>query len=1053
MTNTDLSVFTNKDEVSLADRLRVVLKNSSFFDVLVGYFRITGFYLLYQHMTDIQEIRILIGLGTDKDTVKVVDLIETSGDEAVDCLRKNIVDEFNDSENTPEVEKGINVFLTWLTAGKLKIRMCRDKNVHAKIFIVRKNPQIVPDQFGNLITGSSNFSYNGLEKNIEFNVELKNSSDVKYALGFFEDLWSQSDEISDDLISIVKNETWMVDTISPYEMFLRALYVYFEEEIGENYIDIPRPEGFIKLEYQEHAVIQARKIIDRHGGVFIADVVGLGKTYIAAMLGKLLKGRKLFIVPPVVKDYWESVLGSFLFSKNDLVVSLGLVDKIVKWKDLSSFQYVFVDEAHRFRNADSIEYQYLKEICYGKKVILITATPQNNTISDIANLITLFQDSRKSSIMPNCEDLDTYFKTLKTQVFEAKGTPEYELTITHVASKIRNDVLRHVMIRRTRNEIKTFYAEDIEKQDLVFPMMKDPIRLAYTYSPEMDKAFVDSVNLLERLNYARYTPLLFVKDKSLVAENKAGQENLKSFVKVMLVKRLESSIYAFRQSINRLQQNSENFLKLFREDKVVIGAMSKTKIDMDDLLSMSDEEFEDFVGRKDIMVLQKADFEDHYEDLLKKDNRILGQLQIMWGAFDLQNNDAKFDKLISLLKEIKSNNKVIIFSEAKDTLVYLEPKLDAIFPGEVISYHGSDSKNKKTIIEANYDPKYHGEHLNDKKILVATDALSEGVNLHRANVVINYDLPWNPTRVMQRVGRINRIGSEYSVLYLYNFFPSVNTREHLSLEDAIKAKIQMFNTLLGSDAKYITEDDSVDEFGLYDMLMMSSKLPDEEEMTENATKMQYLQIINQVRKNNPDLYSKIKGLPNKIRIARYKLPQGLLSFMKKGLIKRFFLCDGESEVKELDFETAIKLFSTTDEIEKTQLPEQYYDLMIKNYAKFVEDMESEVVIAAKGTKYPPNENKVRAFLKFLKKSDQIDYKEREYFTKVEKAMNFGRLDKIVYKKIVAALKDDAHDLSAIIAAFKNNIPQAYLKDRNNYVIISSKDEKNIIVLSEYFVKK
>lgn len=413
--NNDISIFTNKNEngIKLSDRLNTVLTNSDYFDVLVGYFRITGFYLLKEKLEDIKEIRILIGLGADIETVRTMDIFEQSGANATRKVQQLIKDEFNkNDDDNLEMENGVFKFCEWIKSGKLKIRMCYEKNVHAKLYIIRKNPEIVPDQFGNLITGSSNFTYNGLDKNVEFNVELKDQSNVQYALNFFEELWNDSKDITEDILNTINNDTWMNRNITPYELFLKMLFVYFEEEIDSRKNDYPWPDGYMDLQYQSDAVTQARKILARHGGVIISDVVGLGKTYIAAMLGKLLDGRKLFIVPPVVKDNWESVLSDFDYKMSDKVVSLGIVNQLADMDDIASYKYVFIDEAHRFRNVSSTEFQYLKKICYGKGVILITATPQNNTILDIANLITLFQDSRNSSIIPGNKNLDKYFSDL-----------------------------------------------------------------------------------------------------------------------------------------------------------------------------------------------------------------------------------------------------------------------------------------------------------------------------------------------------------------------------------------------------------------------------------------------------------------------------------------------------------------------------------------------------------------------------------------------------------------------------------------------------------------
>ena len=643
--NNDISIFTNKNEngIKLSDRLNTVLTNSNYFDILVGYFRITGFYLLKEKLEDVKEIRILIGLGADLETVRTMDIFEQSGANATKKVQKLVKEEFNKtSDDNLEMENGIIKFCEWIKSGKLKIRMCYEKNVHAKLYIIRKNPDIVPDQFGNLITGSSNFTYNGLDKNVEFNVELKDQANVQYALSFFEELWLDSKDITEDILNTITTDTWMNRNITPYELFLKMLFVYFEEELDSRKKDYDWPDGYMNLQYQSDAVTQARKILARHGGVIISDVVGLGKTYIAAMLGKLLDGRKLFIVPPVVKDNWEDVLSDFGYKMSDKVVSLGVVDQLSEMDDIASYKYVFIDEAHRFRNASSLQFQHLKKICYGKGVILITATPQNNTILDIANLITLFQDSRNSSIIPGNNNLEKYFNDLYREVKNSGNDPT---VVSSVAAEIRDNVLRHVLIRRTRKEITEYYKEDLDKQGLTFPIVNDPIRLDYMYDDEMEKTFTDTIELLKDFSYARYAPLLYLKNQKKVGSDKARQQNMIGFVKTMLVKRLESSIFAFLESVKRLQKSSESFINLYNRGKVVVGAASRTKNNFEDLEQMEDAAFEIFIDSNDIDCYSPDEFVDGFIDKVKADDTILHSIYNMWNKYDIKVRDAKYNKL------------------------------------------------------------------------------------------------------------------------------------------------------------------------------------------------------------------------------------------------------------------------------------------------------------------------------------------------------------------------------------------------------------------------
>ena len=401
MYSNDLTFFTNEPERNLYDRFNKILnKNTQFFDVLVGYFRASGFHLIQGALDNVEKIRILIGINTDK---KVLELYEEaqgqikemnmSSMETITNYKNKLEKEFEVSEDSEEVENGVNNFIDLVKKGRLEVRVYTKQPIHAKIYIMRDFKDS-PD-FGRVITGSSNFSQSGLVNNLEFNVELKNSADVQFALEKFNELWEDSVEVNSECVDTIENKTWIKSDITPYEMYVKFLYEYFKEEINDDLIDFSKdnsryyPQGFRPLQYQKDAVIQAKRIIEKHNGIFISDVVGLGKTYICAMLAQELDRKKLVLCPPVLVEYWENVMFSFGV-RGVKVESIGKLDKIIE-DGAEQYSYIFVDESHRFRNADTEQYKLLHQICVGKKVILISATPQNNYSTDIANQLYLFK--------------------------------------------------------------------------------------------------------------------------------------------------------------------------------------------------------------------------------------------------------------------------------------------------------------------------------------------------------------------------------------------------------------------------------------------------------------------------------------------------------------------------------------------------------------------------------------------------------------------------------------------------------------------------------------
>ena len=505
---TDTMFFTNEPGLKLEDRFKSTLVNVETFDILVGYFRTSGFKALCNEFENIDKIRILIGLSTDKQTVeayqksKQLDFLE-SHTNAKDIFSKELEKELYSSEDNYDVEYSIRKFVEFLRSGKLELRAFPSRDLHAKVYIskFRKDDR----DYGRVITGSSNFSENGLNSQYEFNVELKNSIDVKYAQEKFDNLWSMSVDLTETYIDTINDKTWLNDTIKPYELYIKFLYEYFKEKLEKKKtLEIKPPKGFMKLEYQQEAVRTISEIVDKYNGCFLADVVGLGKTYITAMYMQNLPGKKLVICPPPIIESWEDAISDFGV-RSATVVSLGKLEHIKK-KGYQDFDYIFVDEAHRFRNENTSQYQLLHEICYGKKVILITATPLNNSIYDFYPLITLFQPAKNSTI-PGMKNLEGFFVNARNRLKKLdKSTPEYIEEVKNISKEVRNKVLKYILVRRTRRDVKEYFSNDIKKQGLFFPEVDAPHRIVYQYDEKTNEIFDTTISKLKHFTFARYQP-------------------------------------------------------------------------------------------------------------------------------------------------------------------------------------------------------------------------------------------------------------------------------------------------------------------------------------------------------------------------------------------------------------------------------------------------------------------------------------------------------------------------------------------------------------------
>ena len=1059
----DLTFFTNEDGQKLEDRFKKTLKDVKYFDILVGYFRSSGFYKLYKEFENIDKIRILVGLNADK---KTVDIIENTTQQTLNFESHTITKEkFSDSikqelyksNDNYDVEFGISKFIEYIKSGKLEIKAYPSYNIHAKVYISRFKED--DRDFGRVITGSSNFSESGLNSQYEFNVELKNSSDVRFALNKFEELWVNAVDLSQFYIDTIQNDTWLNDKITPYEMFLKFLYEYFKERLAQKeLLDIQLPEGFLKLEYQHEAVRTLSNIVEAYNGAFIADVVGLGKTYIAAMYMQTLPGKKLIICPPPIIESWQEAIFDFGV-RGAKVVSLGKLEHIKK-EGYEEFNYIFVDEAHRFRNEHTSQYQLLHEICYGKKVILITATPLNNSIYDFYPLIKLFQ-SPKNSDIPGVKNLEGFFANARNKLKQLdKATPEYLEEVKNVSNTVRNKILKYIMIRRTRQDVKEYFKQDIIKQGLHFPDVETPHRIVYSYDEVTNAIFNKTIKSLKEFTFARYQPGNNLKDKFKLSDFAQTQEhNLVGFMKTMLVKRLESSKFAFLQTIERFIISYEQFINMYNNGTVYVSK----KVDVYDYLDNDNEDFLISELEKDskAKIYKNEQFNDDFIDKLKFDLSLLKNIQKNWQTVSTDLKKSEFIKALHNDLNLK-DNKIIIFTESMETGLDLYNSLVEEYKNSIAFYSSGvcrynnesvSGNTLKNLIHENYDPKNKVQS-DIVKILIATDVLAEGINLHRSNVIVNYDLPWNPTKVLQRVGRVNRVGTKFDKIHIYNFFPSSTADSELGLEDNIKAKLQAFHETLGEDAKYLSEEETTTNhklFGekLYDKVNNKDTY-NEDDAGENL-ELKYITLLENIRDNlgdNRELYNKIKYLPKKARTARaFNVPENsIITFFKKGALNKIYITNG-TKTQDLGFEDAIKYFECSKNCPNLPITKQYYDLLKVNKEAFLKPNDEDGIQLKKagGTS---NHKYVKQRIEFAIKEGRLTDVQEEYLKKILSLYELGVLPDDASKKIKEEIEKEIDSLR-VYQSVKSNIPETYLTNKKE-----NKKENNTtgeIILSELLI--
>lgn len=1032
MPHNDLKFFTNEPERDLYSRFATILKsNTQFFDILVGYFRASGFFKIYEALDSVEKIRILVGLNVDRFTVKIIDratneaqVAAISAADGKAIIGEEVEREFEETTSSAEVEQGVRIFLDWLKSGKLEMRMYTEAPIHAKVYILRKNQEKVPDTFGSVITGSSNFSEAGLVNNLEFNVELKDYADVRFALDKFEELWAKGTDIRNTYIEAVEQNTWLRGDITPYQIYLKTLYEFFKEEINadkENFETL-LPDGYMRLQYQIDAVTQARQKLDAYNGVFISDVVGLGKTYICAMLANSFNRNayKLFICPPVLVDYWRSVLQEFDVSRCD-VESLGKLDKIIA-KGTDKYTYVFVDEAHRFRNSSTDAFTELHQICRGKKVILISATPINNYTSDVENQLYLFQ-AKQSGTINGIKNIEGFFRALNSKLGKSpKGSAAYMAQLRENSEVIRDRLIREVMVRRTRSEIQQYYADDLAKQGLTFPKAGSPEKIIYTFDEETDDAFTQTISIIKDFKYARYTPLLYLKDKKKYATMLAAQHNMGGFMKGILVKRLESSFYAFQKTLERFIESYTKFIAMAKTGKVYISK----KVNVYDLLDGGDEKkLLYLIEQQDVMEFETKEFSSQFFRDLEADLAQLKSLQFIWSLIKTDPKLEEFRRTL-ITNPIVKGKKAIIFTESTETAEYLYDSLHDIYGDRIVYYSGQSSPALKVEIEESFNPKFKSRDNDKFDLLITTDVLAEGINLHRANVLVNYDLPWNPTRIMQRVGRINRVGTEHDRIYVFNFFPTAQSKKQMPLEERILEKLQAFHDTLGEDFKYLSDEEEVSSQKLFSDL--TSDLDGEEGSTN--PELAYLAVIRHIRDNDPKLFNMIKRLPKKAKAGRISDKvdtDATITFIRKGALKTFFMSSGDSS-QQLSFMQAIEYIKAEPDDQKVTVPGAFYQHFNENNTAFDQMLIAEEEVTTEKIMVAGNDAKIIRLLKAIKSDPRLTDDQEEMIDKLISLWENGEIPAKVGKDVIKKSKVVTDVLELYYEIIKL-VPETYFEDK------------------------
>ncbi len=989
-------LITNQ-ETTLSDLFQNILPRSKEICFLVGYFYFSGFPEFYKNIEK-NKLRILIGLDIEVTPLNKVREYEQFERKRMSKCKdqqdfyKQFVELYNRTNffDTQEKQEAFKVFYDKIKDGSLEIRKTAEPN-HAKMYLFEEegNDPTLP---GHMIVGSSNLSIQGLKNRNEINVVFH---DVDYNEGkkLFEKLWENATPIADkDTLDLfeknVMQNIWFEKIPSPYIVYLRILKEYFEIKCKDANFKTPHMinNNYMDFEYQTDAIKSGLDKIDRHNGVIIADVVGLGKSIIAASIAANLNLHVIIITPPHLKSQWEDYCQDFgIFYRTHIYTNGKIEDALKDFGKGSNQQHlVIIDEAHKYRNQKNTDYLRLHQLCQGNKVVLLTATPYNNRPQDIYALLKLFQIPGKSTLK-NIDNLGAHFEALIAEYnkveLEAKKNDTkldaFNSKAKDIADKILN-IISPVVIRRSRKDLEIIsrYKKDLEKQEISFPKVSDPVVKEYDlgkvenlYIETLDAIYEkgsDDLDIISSSSYraARYQPLQYIKDEALEQIRKKiekegmefnffqrSQKNLANFMRRLLVHRFESSISAFKISLENMISTSENILNWIRERNTIPVYKRGNLPDIEEMIYTSNDDAPDMFGKfeldyqieklngKGLFEISIDDIRPEFVDYIKNDLNILNKIKKSW--FGKNNKiiaDPKLDNFSGEVERMLTsdpNRKIVVFTEFADTAEYLHKSLlEKGMPVFLYSSRIASEKNKK-IIRENFDagvPK--AEQKNDFSILIATDAISEGYNLHRAGTIFNYDIPYNPTRVIQRIGRINRINKKvFDELYIYNYFPSVIGERDVRVKRISTIKMRMIHAIMGGDMKILTKDEQLffSEF--------NKKIRELENATEQKSwDTEYREEWEQAK--NSSYYEEAIKICQRTKIARISTDRmGVIIFGKRGNECIFRYSDINGKPQSLLPEMALPIFKAFKDEKADKVSSNFYkvyDNLEKNLFKSAE---------------------------------------------------------------------------------------------------------------------
>jgi superfamily II DNA/RNA helicase len=1053
-------------ETKLVDKIRTLLDSSERASFAVGYFFLSGLESIAEKLEHVRELRLLIGNTTNRETLEQIaegyrrlEQVEHTLDaqkypkrtdmkEMAEQTARNVRETIELMDQTDEAERLVKTLIALIEQKRLKVRVYTKGRLHAKAYIFdyahdlfsNEGRRIERYENGIAIVGSSNLTLSGVSHNTELNVIVNGNDNHADLCAWFDELWGESQDFDEALMQVMR-QSWAAGPVKPYDIYMKTLHTLVRERIdGKEAREILWDDEITRqlTDFQKVAVRQAVQIINSFGGVFVSDVVGLGKSFIGAAIAKHFErtgdARTLIICPAPLVEMWERA--NEAYQLNARVISLGYlredddgnIDYLLneaKYRD-----FVLVDESHNFRNPDTQRYKVLQAFLQdGKRCCFLTATPRNKSAWDVYNQIRLFHQEDKTDLPIDPPILREYFKLI--------DQGERKLP----------DLLSNILIRRTRNHILRWYGYDAETGEPVDPAQFRPYldgeRRAYVRVGERKQFFPRRV--LETIEYSieetyrglyqqlrsflgkprngrvwepdgrpqgsppisygepdgrpqgsppisygepdgrpqgsppptasTPAPTIHGRDQSApthargvpeneltyaryglwhyVVKEKQRQEpyasmqragaNLRGLIRVLLFKRIESSVYAFQETIQRLLDVHTKFLSALEQGIVPAGDKAQKILyesDVGDDTALFDalERAEEDIRRYKIEDFDMPRLQADIEHDIRLFRQILALVEPITPA-----QDAKLNALKRRLEHMPLNTgKVLIFTQYADTAQYLYDNLNPGGKRDDIAVIYSDDKSKGRAVgrfAPRSNPEFHFQgRETELNMLIATDVLAEGLNLQDCDKIINYDLHWNPVRLIQRFGRIDRIGSEYDVVYGFNFLPETGIEKHLGLRQKLHNRIQEIHDTIGEDAAILDRTETLNEDAMYAIYeQKGSQLSLFEEEDEAFVDLNEAEeMMRQLRKENLAEYERIANLQDGLRAVRAGDKAGYYVFCRAGRYQQLFLVDEQGNIISRDMPRILGMLQAAPNLPVTA-PAPGYNAAIERVRKIFAD--------------------------------------------------------------------------------------------------------------------